>query len=464
MKRNSWIVAASLVLFCLLIPGRAHADAIGLAFLFIGCTVLLPFMLFIVLVEGKIVSRGLAIPYRQALWVMLSANLFSLLAGIPVKLANSVMYQSILPVKLGSYFRLYPFAVLLGTLNYFVVTVLVEYVDVAVWCRKKKINITRGQLMRLILVANCATYVVLAPLYYWLTKPQNDIRHFTDDSDWAETPSVQILYVNSEGHLFSIQSDGTNQHELIPDKVRDYQYMPNQGLYLYRNGKNELCLFRETNNDTIVRVKTTTRFLMDQVACDSTGGLLAYKNQNHLCVYNVSTGRSLETDIVLSDRFYEIAWSNLPNMFYLRNNRNYSAILINPNGEISVQQVDEDNITIPISYGRYGIYNSWSSGNEWGAIFDEDEVDGVKAYGYPYLGSYLDIVMSNEKYRLADNPGLLKFGRRRFIDICLIHEGKELVFDDGHDIYLLDVDKRKVGWITDGSRFIVLNERYRRKF
>jgi hypothetical protein len=64
---------------------------------------------------------------------------------------------------------------------------------------------------------------------------------------------------------------------------------------------------------------------------------------------------------------------------------------------------------------------------------------------------------------LADNPGLLHLPSRGFGDVCFVSDGKELVFDDYRDIYLLDVAWRKVGWITHGSKVVTLTGRYQRK-
>lgn len=55
-----------------------------------------------------------------------------------------------------------------------------------------------------------------------------------------------------------------------------------------------------------------------------------------------------------------------------------------------------------------------------------------------------------------------KLGNRGFNDVCILDNRKEIIFDDYHDIYLLNVKERTVGRIVHGSKFIDLSPRYLR--
>ena len=103
------------------------ADAIDLPLVaFYGIVVLVPLMLFQVAVEGGILSHTWRSPFRELVRPVLLANCWSLLAGIPTKLLNGAIYAYLLPNDLAGYFARYPFAVTMGTLVFFVVTVFVE--------------------------------------------------------------------------------------------------------------------------------------------------------------------------------------------------------------------------------------------------------------------------------------------------------------------------------------------------
>jgi hypothetical protein len=61
---------------CILFPMGARADAINFGFLAVaGVVVVVPLTLFVVLVEGFILSIGLKIPSRRTIWAMGIANL-----------------------------------------------------------------------------------------------------------------------------------------------------------------------------------------------------------------------------------------------------------------------------------------------------------------------------------------------------------------------------------------------------
>ncbi len=185
----NWLTVLGVASLLLLFPEEARADAINMeAVAVAGVVVLVPLLAFEVFVEAVFLAVGLEFPYRKVLLLSLGANLASLAAGIPVKVFNAWMYAAILPHELAPYFRVYPWAALLGTAIYFVVTVLVELLVVIRWCRKRDAAVSLRRAALVVLLANAATYSVLAPLHYIATRPTSDIREFTDDSRWAQRP------------------------------------------------------------------------------------------------------------------------------------------------------------------------------------------------------------------------------------------------------------------------------------
>lgn len=297
----------------------AWADAIDMSFVFIGgLIVLIPLLAFEVFVEGIFYARGLRVPYRKILGLALAANLVSLAAGAPVKVFNSWMYSALLPRDLAAYFRAYPLAVGLGTLIYFVVTLATEYVVVLVWCKRKAVTVAGSRLALTVLTANVATYAVLAPLNYVFTRPIQNIREFTDNSQWASRPLTEIYYTDSTtGHPCSIMTDGSGRRDLNKDEVRDYELMRSTG---------------------------------------------------------------------------------------------------------------------PLTH---------------------DKVGSTEAQTDPGLGSRLKVTTATDSIFLRVNPGLLHLPARQFNEVCVLPNAGEVVFDDYHGLYLLDVTKRRVGKITDGSSFVV---------
>lgn len=345
--------ASCLLALFMIFPAVARADGIEMGVLVgVSAAILIPLTAFVVLVESIFLSIGLKLSYSRTLGVALGANIASLLTGIPVKIFNAFLYWAILPWPLPQYFRYYPYAVILGTLIYFVVTLIVEYFFVAMWCRKRTMPITRNRIAKFVLIANVATYSILAPVHYYATRPTNQVRNFTDDTKWAQQPATKVYYISDIKQLCSIMTDGRDERILIPRVVENHEYQPEPGITL-------------------------------KVGY---GGMLSLVSKS---------------DIPCSSTLAEI-------------------------------HGDENSFDLHRKSGRIEVYRRMG------------------------LGSYIHVSANKTSIRVADDPGLLKLGNRGFHNVCILDNEKEIVFDDHRMIYLMDVDRQKIGSLAQGTNFITV--------
>ena len=444
-------LATVLVIFVVftLFPTEARADAINWgAGAFTSVKVVMPLTLFAVLVEGIFLAIGLRIPYRRTLLVLLAANLASLMGGTLCAIVNDVAYLTLLPRPLSSFFRQYPYAVFLGVVIIFIVTVFTEAGVIAVWSRVRRMNTIRFRLMTFVLIANVVTYPVLAPMLYVPPKPAYGIRTFTDESAWAEEPVTELFCINRTGELCHVTTDGRQLGVLVPDEVRDYQYMPSHGIFLYRNGVNNLCLFRKADGQPITCWITDERFTMEHVACSPEGEMVAYLSRGtrprpfELVLYDTRSGRTARTGITThrDDLYPAIAWSKNASTLFLWSNQRLSSISVRSDLTATPDGHGATNEPIQEVYGQFDIpcsqqENGWRAWNYHGSLWVEKQ--GELPLGLPRLFN------------------------RVFDGLCILDNGNELVFDDCHDIYLLNLEERKVGRIVEGTRFIILSPRYR---
>jgi hypothetical protein len=465
-----WLTVLGVASLWLLFPTEARADAIDIGFVAVaGAVVLVPLMAFEVFVEAIFLAVGLKVTYRKVLLLSLGANLASLAAGIPAKVFNAWMYPHVLPHELAPYFRHYPEAALLGTAIYFVVTVLVELLVVFGWCLNRRADISLRRAAVVVVLANGATYAVLAPLHYLATRPIHDIQEFTDDTHWAQRPVTRIYYVDSDnGNLCSITTDGHGRQVLVPDTVKDYQFRPDGGWFLYRNGSNNLCLWRKSKGKPQVCWKTDQRFTMERVACSPDGTIVAYLSQlgdptpYELVLRDTDSGRVVRTGVKTQQD--TIAWSNAPAVLFLGGTKEAFQV----HKDLSATPVRPGTVRkdLPAVYGRFTdmMKSSWWGGDDWGASFDHDESGRTEATAFHGLESHLRVKTNDgSTFVLADNPGLLHLPSRFFDGVFFLANGNEIVFDDSQDIYLLDVAHRKVGWIAHGTKAVTLSARYQRK-
>lgn len=469
MGRQWWWGCLPLLAAGLLLPLEARADGINMGFVVVaGTVVLVPLMLFEILVESAVLGPGLRVPWRQTWSVLLAANLLSLAAGLPVKLFNTWMYAECLPRQMAPHFRLYPWAVALGTAGYFVVTLLVEYPVVARWCRRLELPVRRRRVALAVLGANVATYAILAPLHYYATRPRHDVKEFTDDTRWAAQPPSAVLYISPANQLCAVNSDGTNRRIVIPFEVVDYQYQADSGRFLYWDRQGDCYLFHEGEVQPR-RCLQGMRRCMAQVACSPDGKSLAYlaesaRGHYQLHLLDTTSGDSRMLAVVGGSygAWPEVAWSDQPATFLLKEAGRVDLIQMDTGGGISRRPAGPDEVRLARVYGHFRGYR-WDG---VGPRYEEEHTDKhgtTEVWAVRGLGSRVLVTTPAGHFAVADNPGLLRLGDRFFNAATILDNGNEVIFGDFTDVYLLDVNHRRVGWLAQGGHFILLGRVFERR-
>ena len=139
------------------------ADAINFPLVLgAGLIVLVPLMAFEVFVEALVLRGVWRLPYSQLCTFAFFANLWSLVAGIPTKILNAFIYERVLPDDIPGFFAAYPMAIVIGSLIYFVVTVLVESAYAFRWLKRRQLGVPPGKIWLGAFLASGATNLVLA--------------------------------------------------------------------------------------------------------------------------------------------------------------------------------------------------------------------------------------------------------------------------------------------------------------
>ena len=238
------------------------ADAIDVpVVLFFGVIVLVPLIAFEVFIEALVLKRIWHLPYGELCTFTFFANVWSLLAGIPTKVLNAFLYAHLLPDDIPGFFARYPFAVAIGSLVYFVVTLLVEGAYAFRWQRRKELGLAGTQIWRGVLLANAATYVVLAPLHYYATRPGCEIREFFKDTRWTSQPTVKVIFTDATNHhLKSALLDGSAGETIVPMPTTDYLVSTNLAVCLFRGTNGNLFLYRHDRGTNNLIWRTDERF------------------------------------------------------------------------------------------------------------------------------------------------------------------------------------------------------------
>jgi len=449
------------------------ADAINFPLVLgAGLIVLIPLMAFEVFVEALVLKRAWRLPFGDLCTFAFFANCWSLLAGIPTKILNAFLYAQLLPEDIPGYFGRYPLAIALGSLIYFAFTVLVEASYAFRWRRRKQLQIPTSVIWRGIILANIATYAVLAPLHYYATKPGNQISEFTRDTRWTTRPGTRILFTDaSSGFLKAIQLDGTAVETIVPIPMADYLVSSNLNLCLFRGTNGCLYLYHREGNQTNLVWKTEERFFMNQVAFSPSGERVVFANEdgNSIELVNIPTGT--RTNVTLAEKFSfhgpSVAWSPEEDHFYVGGFDGHLrlAVEIGADKALKINTVEGTNAPAVLKcFGRTGDSRWWGGGN-WGVSYSRDECQDFSAMAWPGLDSSVRIFRQdgdakNRVLTVSVRPGLLHLAGFYFREVGFVEGCRECLFEANGYIYLLDIPERRLGTLVRGERFIQLTPRY----
>lgn len=452
------------------------ADAIDIPYVLLyGLVILVPLLLFEVVVEALVLKRIWTIPFSTLCRFTLIANCLSLLAGIPVKFLNAWLYSFLLPDDLPGFFARYPSAVAIGSLIYFTVTVAVEGAYAFRWLRRKQIVIALGKIWTGVFLANLASYIVLAPLHYYITRPIQQVREFLPNTGWSSNAKVNIAFIDAvTGNLKITRVDGTGSETLVPVPLRDYLLSTDLNLSLFRGTNGSLYFYRHNPAQTNMVWQTHEKFLMNQAAFSPSGQYVAFINQesNAVEVVDLQTGSHSSQPILSKLKFMGevcVAWSTVENIFYVNGleNNECEEFTIEPYGLLGLP-TNSKSLPLLTCYGRESYGGWWSTGDDWGPEWNGDSRSNLNISIEHGLGSGLEIYRGDNRsdvvLYLSVNPGLLHISRFDFEDAAFLPNSNECLFQANDYIYVLNIPDKKVGTVAHGVKFILFTPRYQKKF
>jgi hypothetical protein len=450
------------------------ADSIDIPLVVVyGLSILVPLIAFQVFVEALVLQRIWRLPYGQLCTFAFFANLWSLAAGLPTKILNAVLTSLMVPEDIPGFFAAYPYAAVRGALVYFAATVAVEVIYAFRWLRRNELQRTRAQVWRGLFFANVATYVVMAPVYYFAARPSFAIDSFTKDTRWTDQPSTTVIFADGTNqHLCSANLDGSSRQTIVPAAVSDYLISTNLNVCLYRGTNGDLNLHRRDRAQVLIW-KTTERFLLNQTAFSPSGERAAYVSDKNNSVEVVEALTGKRTNLPLNHIFKEpsVAWSQQETIFFVRGFPDdlRLAIRLSQEGDPVISPLESSNAPPLLRcYGRTG-KDRWGSVNDWGISYRKDMCGDLEAFAWPGLDSGVVIDRIDEQIRtpilrLSVRPGLLHMAAFHFGDVAFLPDCREFLFECHGYIYLLDANRKRLGTFVRGDRFILLTDRYEKGF
>ncbi len=432
-----------------------------------GILVLAPVMLFEILVEAALLSKLWGRPFRQLCRFTFRANCWSLLAGIPVLFLSYWIHDRMVPEDLPGYSVKEPLAFSTVALIYFLATVMVEGATAFRWLRRSETALPANTTWKGVLLANLATYAVLAPLFYYTSHPISPIREFASNAAWSSHPKVKVVFIDGQdGRLKSVCVDGSDRETVVPMKVRDYLVSGDLKTCLFRDSFRNLCLYRrDASQSNLVNLVlgTEERFRMNQVAFSPSGRFVAFASAlgKYVEVINVASGKgvrqSLDAQAIRSGN-PSIAWSSEESRLIVRGFTADSAITIQPDFTLTYHPIAGTNgLVVFVCYGH-------SAGDDSEQSYAQDSYGDVEVVD---LDAYGRSILSVHRKNEAEKPILyLSVPKARYplprfsSDAAFLEGGRECLFEANGRIYLLDITAKRVGMVASGDAFILLTDRY----
>jgi hypothetical protein len=488
-SRRGWVLTWALIGIIGLWPREARADAFSLELaLIFGVIALIPLLLMEMLVEWPVLAVGLGISAPKALWLALLGNLISILAGLPVLLLNSLLELMLLPSHLPGFLRVHPRVLALQTVVHFATTMAVEAGLVAWWRRRGAPQLSLRRVAGVVLLANLTTHAVLIPLALSRVGIRHNFREWTDDTSWAHQPPVTVYHIGPDRRLWAVNTAGQERRLLIPDTVSNYQLAADERWFLYEDSSGTLRLFRPGGEPQTIW-ESKGNLAMERVACDPGGTRVAFLQAEEsgdwkwhwrLCLWEAGAQRTVLTGYTIpiergADRSglppplrTELAWSTEPEVLFVQRSVGVVALRLEP--DATVCQLDRDHVShdlLPV-YGRFHQGStppmSWDDNP-----FDQDQVGDWVAIATDVLRQHqpemnLEVRHRGQHYLEFDGrSGATGFPRNHANEVGFVHDGQELLWNDHQFLYLIDVDRRRLGLLGRGRSWVLPTPRCQRR-
>ena len=443
MTRPRWLW---LLLCFIAVPFTARADGIDLPIaLAYGVGIFLPLLLFNATVEAPIMGRFLGIKFADLWPSWFKANLWSLLAGIPALVLNEALTGWFLPVELGRRLRAYPLFLVLFIVVFFATTCLAEFLYARKVVRKAELVVGPGLLAKAVLLANLASYAVLAPVFFLIERPRTDVREFVAHAQWSKQPSLTVVAIGPGGRLEASSVDGRNHRVVVPHEVKDYVVSADLKQVLYLGADDRFGFFNAGTNQMVPDVG----FRCHAPEMDfSPGGRYVgfYRWDTHqLRVFDFSSGQFRDVPTFGNDTDGSLIWSSKEDTLYLKFRRDCWEIVLEPT--IAYRNMTNSPTDFANHYGRVGSTSSYD-----GHSYSYHQ-DGASRLAVRHGWGNRLVVYNQKKtvLTLKDPAGQLGVEQAVFL------EGSgEILVGLGDVVYMLDAASKRMGPVMRGQHFIAL--------
>lgn len=447
----------------------AYADGIALEGLIAaGVVGLLVFLSFVIAVEFVIWMIFASFGWKRTSQIVAVVNVVSLLSGIPVFFTKGYVYSAMLPDDLAGEFRCYPYAFAIVFLLYFVLTAITELAVAVWWIRKKGWSCSARRIALAVGSSNLVSYGLLGGFILCVVSTAFRFDTSAPVSTWARQPAQQIIYCDPvTSHLKSINSDGGNEKLIFPFAMRDYfvsedlstcMFLAHDGSwYCASQRATEPVLILKAGSYPLINLAVSPKF--DRIAL-----LTKTEEYGHgLTIIDTTTATGKDIDVLIPETVEKLAWSDSDDLLYAQGIKRWQ-IRLDGAGLGTIEEISKES---PVALTK--AFGHWRSERSRDDMCNERvaeaffELESVVTVGRPKPDSRGPWDLERDHW-IHSSPKPLSILQARpnryFNDVAFLSNCDEIVFDDGEFLYLYSITEKKLGTITRGHTWILLNDRF----
>ncbi len=447
------------------------ADALNLPLLMVGGLVTFgPLTLFVTTVESAVFRWLLATRFRAVFGRLFLANVVSTLAGgILLVFQGGIVYDSGITESIPAFVRGYRWLALVLMATYFLKSVVVEGLVVQTKGFRQKIERTRGQVWRTVAAANVATYLFVAPVFYFTTRPHFGGLETTFDTHWTANADAVVCFIDPDDHFIkSVRLDGTGARTLVPHPASGFLMSADARAFVYQGQRPDSALYGYRVGETVPRLicKSEISSKMSELGLSADHREVLFcktgrwDDDGHadvaVCRFDLDTG---ETTVVTTFRresmAHVAAWSADGQLIYVQTDTNVVSVF-----SAAPPHTQHDNLKDDLPPAELLAENYATAEGRW-----SDQRHGLLVASYPHLMGGLRFERNGQRFLVVKNEyGLLDLGLPTPQTPTFLPRGSELPVDWGERLYVLDYERRRIGLLTRGGCYALRTPRFRVSF
>ncbi len=473
------------------------ADAINFPLLVVyGLIAFGPLTLLVTIIESFVFRLYLKTGLRIVFMRVLVANIISTFAGSLI-----LMFQDMIVIaanihdSIPAFVRGYQWVGPLLIAIYFAKSVIVE----GFWLTRRRflerLERRAGSVLIAVFIGNVFSYLIVGPLFYFTTRPHFGGVETTFDSSWTANPEQVVYYIDRDNkYVKGARLDGSDAKTLIPFRAQSFLVSADETTFAYLSDKGSLFVYRIGDKEPILVCNSGEYRFMTTVSLSPDNRRVAYLEppvanwgyhegvKQYIMVFDLYTRDVVVIGTVpANDWGSPVAWSADGKRIYSLEIVHRSDVLrgqdeseqwiihvFNPDSPFGLQEKLTDPPPLSdlvVNYVRAQGSAGYSGGQAMIRLPNRFQMNEYQVDVWPYLGSGVSVSRGNKQVLLLQNEyGLLDLSLPPVECAVALPSGDELLVEWWNQLYVLNLEKRRLGLVANGDQFVLRSPKFRVTF